>query len=156
MSTASAINATLYGASRVIFIIAKDGELPESLDRKIWNKPIEGLLITSAVTLAAANLFDLSSIAMAGSAGFMIVFAAVNAANLRLFRQTRSRRWLPLLGTLGCTAALVLLLVQTALDTTWKVSIPAGMLLLSFLIETVYRRFSGRTLKRALSQRNEA
>jgi amino acid transporter len=73
MSTASAINATLYGASRVSYIIAKDGELPESLERKIWNKPVEGLLITSAVTLAVANFFDLSSIATTGSAGFIIV-----------------------------------------------------------------------------------
>jgi amino acid transporter len=154
MSTASAINATLYGASRVSFIIAKDGELPESLDRKIWKKPIEGLLITSAVTLAVANLLDLSSIAMMGSVGFIIVFAVVNAANLRLFRQTRSKRWLPLLGTVTCTAALVLLVVNTAMASPWKISIPAGILFLSFLIEIVYRRLSGRVLKRALPPRN--
>ena len=154
MSTASAINATLYGASRVSYIIAKDGELPESLERKIWNKPVEGLLITSAVTLAVANFFDLSSIAMTGSAGFIIVFAAVNLANLRLFRQTRSRRWLPLLGAAGCFAALILLLAQTALENPWKIAIPALMLALSFLIEIVYRGVSGRTLKRALPPRN--
>jgi amino acid transporter len=154
MSTASAINATLYGASRVSFIIAKDGELPQSLDRKIWKKPIEGLLITSALTLAVANLFDLSSIAMMGSAGFIIVFAAVNAANFRLYRQTRSTKWLPLLGTVSCTAALALLLANTALEDPRKIFIPAGMLFLSFLIEIVYRRFSGRVLKRALPPLN--
>ena len=147
MSTASAINATLYGASRVSYIIAKEGELPESLERKIWNKPIEGLLLTFCFTLAMANFFDLSSIAMMGSAGFIIVFAAVNAANLRLFRQTRSRWWLPLLGTVACAAALVLLLVQTALENPWKIAIPAAMLLLSLLIEITYRGISGRTIE---------
>jgi amino acid transporter len=154
LSTASAINATLYGASRVSYIIAKEGELPVSLERKIWNKPVEGLLITSAVTLAMANLFDLSSIAMMGSAGFIIVFAAVNAANLRLFRHTHSLWWLPLLGTAACLAALVLLLVQTAMETPWKVAIPAAILLMSFLIEITYRRVSGRTLKPGLPGRN--
>jgi amino acid transporter len=147
MSTASAINATLYGASRVSYIIAKDGELPASLESKIWNRPLEGLLITAGVTLAVANLFDLSSMAMMGSAGFIIVFAAVNAANFRLFRQTQSRRWLPLLGTSGCLAALVLLLAQTGMDNPWKVAIPAAVLLMSFLIEVIYRRVSGRILK---------
>jgi amino acid transporter len=121
--------------------------LPESLERKIWNKPIEGLLLTFCFTLAMANFFDLSSIAMMGSAGFIIVFAAVNAANLRLFRQTRSRWWLPLLGTVACAAALVLLLVQTALENPWKIAIPAAMLLLSFLIEITYRGISGRTIE---------
>jgi amino acid transporter len=153
MSTASAINATLYGASRVSFIIAKDGELPVSLERKIWNKPIEGLLITAGITLAAANLFDLSSIAMMGSAGFIIVFAAVNAANLRLFRRTHSLWWLPLLGTAACFAALVLLLAQTAMENPWKVAIPAVILLMSFLIEIAYRRVTGRTLKQVFPSR---
>jgi len=153
MSTASAINATLYGASRVSYIIAKDGELPVSLERKIWNKPVEGLLITAGVTLAAANLFDLSSIAMMGSAGFIIVFAAVNAANLRLFRKTHSLWWLPLLGTLACFAALVLLLAQTVMESPWKVAIPAAILLMSFLIEITYRRVSGRILKHVFPSR---
>ena len=153
MSTASAINATLYGASRVSYTIAKDGELPASLERKIWNKPVEGLLITAGVTLAVANLFNLSSIAMMGSAGFIIVFAAVNAANLRLFRQTHSLWWLPLAGTAACFAALVLLLAQTAIENPWKLAIPAAILLMSFLIEIAYSRVSGRILKQVYPSR---
>ena len=69
LSTGSAINATLYGASRVNYIIAKEGELPEILEEKIWNRPVEGLLITSVLTLLVANFFDLSNIAMMGSGG---------------------------------------------------------------------------------------
>jgi len=153
MSTASAINATLYGASRVSYIIAKDGELPASLEKKIWSKPVEGLLITSCLTIAVSNLFDLSSIAMAGSAGFMIVFAAVNAANFRLFQRTRSRRWLSLIGIVGCFAALLLLLAQSILENPWKPAIPTGMFLISFFIEVIYRKLSGRTLKQAIPPR---
>ena len=55
LSTSSAINATLYGASRVSYSIAKSGELPEKLEHKIWNKPIEGLIITTAVTIVVAK-----------------------------------------------------------------------------------------------------
>jgi amino acid transporter len=54
LSTGSAINATLYGTARVSYVIAKDGELPEELERKIWRRPIEGLLSTSAVAFLVA------------------------------------------------------------------------------------------------------
>jgi hypothetical protein len=67
LSTASALNATLYGTSRLSYIIAKSGELPSTLEKKVWNKPIEGLLITSGLTLISANLFDVSGISTMGS-----------------------------------------------------------------------------------------
>ena len=153
MSTASAISATLNGASRVSCIIAKDGELPASLERKIWNKPVEGLLITAGFTLATANLFDLSNIATTGSAAFIIVIAAVNTANFRLFRQTHSKRWLPLIGTVACIAAFVMLLVQTAMENPWKVAIPAAVLQMSFVIAIAYRRFFGRILRQVSPSR---
>ena len=41
LSTASAINATVYGAARLSYVIAKDGELPEYLERKTWGEPVE-------------------------------------------------------------------------------------------------------------------
>ena len=81
LSTASAINATLYGAARLSYTIARDGELPVVLERKVWGQPMEGLLVTAGLTLFVANFFDLTSIATVGSAGFLLIFAAVNTAN---------------------------------------------------------------------------
>ena len=100
------MNATLYGASRLSYAIARDGELPALLEKKVWNEPLEGLLITAGVTLVVANLFDLSSISVMGSAGFLIIFAVVNAANVKLARDTKSKWWLSLLALLACVAAL--------------------------------------------------
>lgn len=54
LSTASAINATVYGAARLSYAIARDGELPRSMARKVWNEPLEGLLITSGATVLVA------------------------------------------------------------------------------------------------------
>ena len=39
LSTASAINATLYGSARMTYTIAKSRELPAQLERPIWNQP---------------------------------------------------------------------------------------------------------------------
>jgi amino acid transporter len=146
LSTVSAINATLYGAARLSYIIAKDGELPAMLEHKIWNRPIEGLLITAAVTLLIANLVDLSSLSTMGSAGFLLIFAAVNGANVKLAGETQSRRWLSLLGVMLCLAALATLLWQTILMSSGRAWILAAMIAVAFTIELIFRLATGRKL----------
>jgi len=147
LSTGSAINATLYGTARISYVIAKEGELPEELERQVWNRPIEGLLITSGLTLLVANLFDLSHISTMGSSGFLLIFAAVNASNARLSSITASRRWISVLGAIFCLGALAILIGQramTAPEELWVLMVMVGM---AFLIETIYRRATGRTIK---------
>ena len=148
LSTSSAINATFYGASRISYIIAKTGELPRVLEKKIWNKPSEGLIITSILTLIISNLFDLSNIAIMGSSGFLLIFAAVNFANFRLHKKTSSIKWISLIGSIGCFVALGVLIWQsenTSPESIWILVIMVGM---SFLIEIIYRKISNRTHKR--------
>jgi len=147
LSTASAINATFYGASRISYIIAKDGELPEVLEKKIWNRPIEGLLITAGITLIVANLLDLSSISTMGSAGFLLIFAAVNAANVRLHVKTESRRYVSLIGVIVCLIALSTLIWQRAMTSPKDLWILGIMVGLALLIETVYRVTTGREIR---------
>ena len=52
-------------------MIAKDGELPAVLEKKVWNEPLEGLLITAGGALLIANLFDISSLSTMGSYNFV-------------------------------------------------------------------------------------
>ena len=47
-STASAINATLFGSANVCYMIARDGELPVGLSRTEWKQATGGLLLTPA------------------------------------------------------------------------------------------------------------
>jgi amino acid transporter len=147
LSTASAINATLYGASRISYIIAKEGELPQEIERKIWQRPLEGLLITAGSTLVIANLFNLSSISMMGSAGFLLIFASVNAANAKLAAKTESRRAISVAGTIVCLAAFGTLVWQRATThprALWALLAMAGF---SFSAEAVYRKLTGRVIK---------
>jgi amino acid transporter len=153
LSTASAVNATLYGAARLSYIIAKDGELPEILEHKIWNEPVEGLLITAGATLIIANLFDLSSISMMGSAGFLLIFAAVNAANAVLAEKTGSRGWISILGVVLCLAALGSLIWEIGQKTPSHLWILLIMLLLAFLVEVAYRFIKVRRLQVPLSRK---
>jgi len=139
LSTASAINATLYGTARLSYVIAKDGELPEFLEKKIWNRPLEGLLITSGATLLIANLVNLSSMSTLGSVGFLLIFGAVNAANAVLARETDSKRWLSLLGVALCVGALISLLWQAARHSFNDFFFPFVMIAMAFSIEVIFR-----------------
>ncbi|WP_186629821.1 APC family permease [Rhodococcus sp. BP22] len=140
LSTASAINATLYGSTRMIYVIAKSRELPAQLQRPIWNHPIEGLLITSGSTIVLANALDLNSISTMGSAGFLIIFAVVNAAEARTARQRGSTPWISILAATACAGALAALLAES---TVGPATVLAVMVALSFGIEAAFRHFRG-------------
>jgi hypothetical protein len=146
LSTASAINATLYGAARISYIIAKDGELPTVLEHKIWNRPVEGLLITSVLTLLVSNFLDLSSISMMGSAGFLLIFAAVNAANVRLHHETNSQMWISVIGAIACMIAFGALIWRIYESTPSKLWLLCIMLTAAFSIEAIYRKITGRQI----------
>jgi len=139
LSTASAINATLYGSARLSYCIARDGELPATLERKVWGEPVEGVLITAGLTLFVANAFDLTSISTLGSAGFLLIFAAVNTANARKASHTKSRGWISAAGAVACLVALGALVWQTAQTGPTKLWVLASMILLAVTIEGIYR-----------------
>lgn len=151
LSTGSAINATLYGAGRLSYVIAKEGQLPEMLERKVWRRPMEGLLITSLLTLVVANALDLSKIAVMGSAGFLLIFAAVNAAALRLNRQARCNRVVAGSGVVACVAALAALVWQRAHVDATEVAVLPAMVAVAFAVEGTYRRVSGKERRVHLS-----
>jgi len=100
---------------------------------------VEGLLITAGLTLFVANVFDLTSIATLGSAGFLLIFAAVNSANAFHAPQTNSRGWISATGAVACLAALGALIWQTAHTAPSKLWVLAAMVALAVLIESSYR-----------------
>jgi L-asparagine transporter-like permease len=142
LSTTSAINATFYGSARLSYIIAVSRNKLKVLEKKVINKQHLGLLITSGLTLVFANLFDLSRISTMGSAGFLLIFTAVNLANVRLYRQTQSCRWVSLLGAYLCVAALVALWVQTAHTDPQALWVMVVMVGLAFGLEVLYCLFT--------------
>jgi amino acid transporter len=156
LSTASAINATLYGASRISYIIARDGELPRFLERKVWRRPVEGLLVSAALTLVVANLLNLENISIMGSAGFLIVFAAVNVANVVQCRRTRSAWPVSAAGAVACMAALGALIWTQAAESPATLWVLGGMLALSVGIEALYRGLTGRRIRPHLPEQSVA
>jgi len=97
------------------------------------------LLITAALALFAANAFDLTSISTLGSAGFLVIFAAVNTANAMRATHTGRRRWVSAAGAAACLAALSALVRQTAATAPGKLWVLAAMGAFAVTIEGSYR-----------------
>lgn len=146
-STASAINATLFGSANVCYMIARDGELPRDLSRTEWKDATGGLLLTAGLVVLVMLCFNLSGIAMMGSAAFLLVYAAVNAGHLRVLKATGANAiivWLSLITCLGMFAILsVYVYRQQPAALVALVLIAAA----SFAAEWAYRRITGRQLK---------
>jgi len=140
LSTASAINATLYGTARLSVVIAIDGEAPSALEKKIAGKPLLGLFITAGLALLVANFVPLASISSLASAAFLIIFAAVNVANARLADRTASRKSVSLLGAAACIGALSALIAHIASESPSDLILMAGLLLVTFLGEASYQK----------------
>jgi amino acid transporter len=146
-STASAINATLFGSANVCYMIARDGELPADLSRTEWKDATNGLVLTAALVVVVTLGFDLSGIAMMGSAAFLLVYAAVNAGHLRVLEQTGANALIVWLSLITCLVMFAILGVYTYQQQpaaiTALVIIAAG----SFVAEWLYRRWTGRVIK---------
>jgi len=83
-SISSALNATLYGGANIAYSFAKDGELPEFFERKVWFKSSEGLYITAALGLLFALTFNIGAIATIVSSIFTIIYVFVLISHYRL------------------------------------------------------------------------
>ena len=104
LSTASAINATLFGTARLGKVMAEERDLPAAFAfvRRGKGIPWFSLIVITGVTLAFVNLGNLTMIAAFSSSTFLLIFFAINLAAWRLRRRIAIHPAWPLLGMV-CT-----------------------------------------------------
>lgn len=140
ISTASALNATLYGATKFTFVIAQSGELPEEFTRNVWNQPIAGLLVTAAATLVIANTVNIEGISLMGSGAFLIIFTFTNWANVRLVAETGSSRAISGLAAALSAVSLAALIYYAATHFPGQLLILGGVVVLAIGVEALFVR----------------
>jgi amino acid transporter len=140
ISTFSAINASLYGGSRVSYEIAEDGELPHELTSQLWNQPI-GLLITAVVTIVVSNTMELESISTAGSVGFLLIFGIVNLVAYKLADEINGNRIISMSGFVLCIIALIVLILQQVESDLTSVVVAMSIIGLCFIGEWIFKKF---------------
>ncbi len=154
-STSSAINATVYGTARVSYMVARFGQLPEVLERRIWRQAYEGLVIVSFLAIIMSSFASLDAIATAGSGGFLLIFSAVNFAAYRLRNNLRIRPEISAAGTVLTLAAFLVLSYRMMETNVNALTIMFMLIALSFALELGYRRFTGRAIREYIDRKLE-
>ena len=138
LATFSAINATIYGNSRLGFMLAKEGELPKILTREQRKIPTMGILVTMIFSTILANSVNLTEIAIIGSGSFLLIFFIVNLGALKLSKVIKGNRVILLLACSVSGLALITLLVHTYSTNPRAMMIFASFILIALVFELSY------------------
>jgi len=113
LATSSAINATLFGASRMMAEMGQDEMMPRAMARRsAKNVPFIPVIILTALGIIFTVSGGLTLIAAFSSMTFLLVSIGVSIANLRLISETRANPGLIWLGLLLMGTTVLLLIVH--------------------------------------------
>jgi amino acid transporter len=125
-ATASAINGTLFGASRLASEIAADCMAPRVFAFHNRTKiPVFAIIIIAAFASILTVFGGLEFIASFSSMTFLLVSIVVNLANARLYKTTKSKRFPIILGLVLMGTTVVLLIIFMAHNIPWTLLIIA-------------------------------
>ncbi len=153
-SISSAINATLYGGANIAYTLAKDGELPQVFERKVWFGSSEGLYITAGLALILALVLNIDGIASITSAVFIVIYIFVIVSHYRLADEVGGRKKLLMVNaTIISVVFVILMYYQFTTQSGIFYSIIA-MFALAYLAEYLYRKYSKREFTEGLKHRD--
>jgi amino acid transporter len=110
-SISSALNATLFGGANIAYSLAKDGELPEVFERKVWFKSTEGLYITAGLGLIFALFFNMEAIASITSTVYTVIYIFVLISHLKLQKDVGGKKWLIIINLIILIAVFIALML---------------------------------------------
>mgnify|MGYP000262173556 CR=1 FL=1 len=108
LATSSAISGTLFGASRLMSVIAKDGYLPAPLIKRVNHIPVMAIISMAALSFLLVLVGGLELILEFGSVTFLLVSLLMACANYKIRDLTHSSPLLTITAIMG-------LLIGTAL-----------------------------------------
>ena len=115
LSTASAINATLFGSSRLAMVMAREHALPKVFSHRERTRPVPwvALVTLTLATVAFIVFANLTVISAFASATFLLIFFSVNASAARLHDRIDLHPLLPVAGALLCGVTFVVVIWHT-------------------------------------------
>jgi len=145
-SISSALNATIFGGANIAYSLAKDGELPQTFERKIWFKSTEGLYITAGLGLFFALVFNLGAIASITSTVFTVIYIFVLISHFKLQAEYGGNKILIIFNLI-----LLLAVFAALMRYQWGSQRPAfyGNMLTflgAFVVEYIFRKYRKRQI----------
>ncbi len=144
-SISSAMNATIYGGANVAYSLAKNGELPEYFERKVWFNSTEGLYITSALGVLFALLFNMEGVASITSAIFMIIYLFVIISHYILIDKVGGRKEIVVFSFIVVLSVFLVLLYYQWLNNKFAFYGIIVTLIGVLIFEAIYRKMTNRS-----------
>jgi hypothetical protein len=140
LSTASAINATLFGTARLGMVMAQEHELPKvfSFRERRVDIPWVSLAIITGATLVFVNTADLGIISSFASSTFLLIFAVINFSAFRLRKKIGSGATMPLLGCAMAAGALGVLFWHISQEAAHSLWIIGGFYVVTISAELLF------------------
>ena len=110
LATSSAISGTVFGASRQMAVIAKDGYFPSILARRTNHIPVYAIITMASLAFSMVLAGSLQVILEFGSVTFLLVSLLMAYANYKIRHLTDSSAVLTILSLFGLMMGTVLIL----------------------------------------------
>lgn len=127
LATSSAINATLFSTARLVRDLSDARELPARLGRTSHGLPTTAMWMLAMFGAVFAMLPGINELLAFGSVTFLGVFALINHLHART-ADRGAERFLGHLGSVACTAAIVVVFVESATDSPVTLAMIAACL----------------------------
>ena len=119
LATSSAISGTIFGASRLLSVIAKDGYFPNFLSVRKGNSPQNSIIALASMASILILIGGLELILEFGSITFLLVSLLMAVANYKIRDKTNSSKFLTALSIFGLGIGGILILYYE-FTTKWE------------------------------------
>lgn len=138
LSTAGAVNSTVYPVPGLLGSLAKQGIFPPVFAASRGRFP-RSLLITGVLIIAQVWLLDLSAIASLGSAVALLIFLIISVGHFRIREQTGANAALLGLGILTVVVTLIGFFATTLKTSPASLVAFVGLTVAAVIADTIWR-----------------
>ncbi len=140
LSTSSAISGTVFGASRQMAVIAKDGYFPKILSIRINHIPVYAIVSMSLFAFILILIGNLEVILEFGSITFLLVSLLMAYANYKIRTLTNSSPLVTIIAFLGLLTGASLILYYEFTHKAWQMFFIGGLYILLTLGSWLYSK----------------
>lgn len=148
LATCSAINGTLFGASRQMSVIAQDGYFPKPLAKRNQNIPTLAVICMGLFAVLLIVLGDLQVILEFGSVTFLLVSFLMAYANYRIRDKTNSSLWITLLSMVALFMGTCMIIYYEVVTQIKQLYFIVAIYAILTLLAYVYAKLSVKSMQK--------
>jgi amino acid transporter len=152
LATSSAISGTLFGASRQMSVIARDGYFPLLLTKRKNNIPYVSIITMAILAFLLILIGDLKVILEFSSVTFLLVSLLMAIANLKIYKKTSSSLIVTTFAIIGLLMGMVFILYYEYTKQAEQLYFIGGLYILLTLGAFTYSK-TNKTLQRTRRER---